>query len=1149
MIALLLTGWCCQVVSPFEMNHKALLSTLAVFLFSTGWALGPAPDSPWPQQGFGPSHTGHGLGRDNGNAIVVVSQAIAAPGVDPDSAPVLDFNGTAYLGSHDGSLYAVTRQGSVLWSFQTGGAILASPVLTDNQEVIVGSSDGTLYGVDANTGQNSFKYHVGGSIFALSMDVKGRIYVSCASDAEGQLVMLQRGSDGSVSSMWNASFPASLKSAATIGRDGSVYISSFDHSVYRLDGDTGQKVWSYETGELIKATPVLDPEELTLFVGSEDSHFYALTTEEGNLKWKFPVMDPVDATATISFDGSMVVVGSLGGKVYALDTAYGRLMWNQTTGGPITTSGVIQGLPGEELVYISSQDRSLYGLRLDSGMAAYAVPIGGSSSIALGGDGRLLLSSAGHFLQIGLSVSQVVSSMQDARRAGINNDYTAVTAKLATVCSYQEELTNSPPQLVEAVNVACEALSNAQNGVDPFGRRFDELVSEACLGCRQSYVDALDFEVYRQRIVESNIMLPLLRAYEAREEKFNDKLADLQSRRDLANLALQAAQEDVNRWNNQINRYLSALQGYGAAITVVETQMQQRHAAIMPALNRTEQIVLQNISDAKTALQKAKDEWDVKHAFGIFSGILKAVVTIVSTAAEFVAEEVTATSPLSALQPLTSSNSAPLELVAAAAASGSSQAFFTRQLRRRSLTDEPEPEPEPGNDKPENPAGWKKYATKLPAGVSGLFDNIYSLWKTCNEECDQCKKIKGQIDQLGREFLDLERLANWTIAVMDLDQVIKKPSLENLKNLPTEIPSLILQDVTLLNITDSLDVWTQEMVADGTPNEEIIAMKVMTSLVQRRIALITSWYQIAMKIADQNGTMTSLQLRTTLLKELLADDNRTAVALSQAEHLIEEQRWAQASYVMQFMSEEFQQFRYWSLNPTELFRPPTDPTADDLLKLQQDLDDEIQSEKENQQGASFAWANFDISVSDEPDFIASLQTTSSATTNIPVPLKTVWVDDTTSRVVANTSYSIVRMMDVRVNLFPQAAVSKGDVQVRLIHGGCSYFLDSQLTPQIFTHQPITYNYKYTNTVHSGITDNMCPEIVACDSSTCPGYINYSPYGDWTVTITSPDVNASAIEKVRFQFKVSYQTGNPPDLMFGKPYPQDVGVQCCNCQLS
>ena len=62
-------------------------------------------------------------------------------------------NGTAYVGSTDGSLYALeVASGTQKWKFKTGARVVSSPAV-ENGVVYFGSDDGNFYAVDAASGQ------------------------------------------------------------------------------------------------------------------------------------------------------------------------------------------------------------------------------------------------------------------------------------------------------------------------------------------------------------------------------------------------------------------------------------------------------------------------------------------------------------------------------------------------------------------------------------------------------------------------------------------------------------------------------------------------------------------------------------------------------------------------------------------------------------------------------------------------------------------------------------------------------------------------------------------------------------------------------------------------------------------------------------
>jgi len=73
------------------------------------------------------------------------------------SSPVVA-SGVVYIGSWDGSLYAInSTTGQEVWRFNTGGEIFSSPMITD-ETVYIGSGDGHLYAIHAKTGQEKWRF-------------------------------------------------------------------------------------------------------------------------------------------------------------------------------------------------------------------------------------------------------------------------------------------------------------------------------------------------------------------------------------------------------------------------------------------------------------------------------------------------------------------------------------------------------------------------------------------------------------------------------------------------------------------------------------------------------------------------------------------------------------------------------------------------------------------------------------------------------------------------------------------------------------------------------------------------------------------------------------------------------------------------------
>lgn len=90
-------------------------------------------------------------------------------------------NGIVYVGSEDGSLYALdAASGRKQWSYRTesslGGFLKSSPAVVKGV-VYVGSFDYSLYALDAASGRKQWSYQTGYYVASSPTVVKGVVYV------------------------------------------------------------------------------------------------------------------------------------------------------------------------------------------------------------------------------------------------------------------------------------------------------------------------------------------------------------------------------------------------------------------------------------------------------------------------------------------------------------------------------------------------------------------------------------------------------------------------------------------------------------------------------------------------------------------------------------------------------------------------------------------------------------------------------------------------------------------------------------------------------------------------------------------------------------------------------------------------------------
>ena len=294
---------------------------------------------------------------------------------------------------------------SVMWTFQTGEAIVSSPTVA-NGTVYVGSSDNFLYAIKAGTGKQKWKFDAhgnvgsspavsGGLVFVVSLD--GKLYAVDAVSGARKWAFATKGEHRHTAAGMEYAAPATemmpdpwdffLSSPTVTG--GVVYFGSGDNCVYAVDAATGALRWKFQTGNVVHASPAVA--DGLVYVGSFDAYFYALDAATGKLVWKFKTGDDDKAHLMTGIPGSATVAngavyfGCRDANLYALEAKTGKLHWKYPAGGSwiISTPAVL-----DHRVYFTTSD-SLKFVVLDdrTGAEVYALPynVYGFSSPALAG--------------------------------------------------------------------------------------------------------------------------------------------------------------------------------------------------------------------------------------------------------------------------------------------------------------------------------------------------------------------------------------------------------------------------------------------------------------------------------------------------------------------------------------------------------------------------------------------------------------------------------------------------------------------------------------------------------------------------------------------------------------------------------------------
>lgn len=143
------------------------------------------------------------------------------------SSPYLHTNGTIYVGSMDGMVYAMdSASGWLVWKFRTNKPVLSSPTV-DGNTLFVGSADNYLYAVDIRKGAETWKYQTEGQVNSSPVVYKNTVYVG---SVDGCVYAIDSG-NGKL--RWKFRSEAAITSSPVIFND-VLYIGSLDHSLYAL---------------------------------------------------------------------------------------------------------------------------------------------------------------------------------------------------------------------------------------------------------------------------------------------------------------------------------------------------------------------------------------------------------------------------------------------------------------------------------------------------------------------------------------------------------------------------------------------------------------------------------------------------------------------------------------------------------------------------------------------------------------------------------------------------------------------------------------------------------------------------------------------------------------------------------------------------
>lgn len=162
----------------------------------------------------------------------------------------------------------------------SGGTYYQSKPTAADGNLVFGTPSGFLYSVDADSGEENWKFEMGGAISVGPALADGKVYAGqqggerffyCLDGETGELV-------------WKQTIPGGWVWGSAAVDDGLVYVPTVSGYAVCLDGETGHIIWMFPTAMSIPAEPAIDGD--LVYFGSWSHSLYAFNKKTGDIVWK-----------------------------------------------------------------------------------------------------------------------------------------------------------------------------------------------------------------------------------------------------------------------------------------------------------------------------------------------------------------------------------------------------------------------------------------------------------------------------------------------------------------------------------------------------------------------------------------------------------------------------------------------------------------------------------------------------------------------------------------------------------------------------------------------------------------------------------------------------------------------------------------------
>ncbi len=268
------------------------------------------------------------------------------------STPILTPDGTSYVVSDPGTLYAVSPSGILYWAYHAPGQVRSAPARSEQGMLYLAERGGLLIAVRED-GSEAWRIRLRSPARGSPVVHGGMVYVATRN---GEVQAF----DSSGHEVWwhdvqSEAAPLALSDTPAADGKAALLVATVTGAVMRLE-HSGATAWHTQLDGTVRAAPVPN--------GSGGA--YVVTTagmvvaldSSGQVRWQHDLQHPVVAAPLVGSDGRITIVG-YHGIVSVLESVDGSVVWQFDTGSTLNASAT-QGTDG--MRFIGTDDERLLAI-------------------------------------------------------------------------------------------------------------------------------------------------------------------------------------------------------------------------------------------------------------------------------------------------------------------------------------------------------------------------------------------------------------------------------------------------------------------------------------------------------------------------------------------------------------------------------------------------------------------------------------------------------------------------------------------------------------------------------------------------------------------------------------------------------------------